>query len=822
MKYTEMIDRVKGLADAEKPLNISAVKCRNSELMQAVFEEVPLRGWLWLLRQAGCTYDSIQKDWVGGAEEMKPGGYCKYGFCLPHWEQQWSPEYLLDRVLEYKRLAYPLAEYVMQELDRPTLEAGVRFFGDWSGVLTRAGVATELAENVATDTVVPDQKTDGLDPVSAARPEPEVPALQNLEPSAYGSKDAVLEALRHRLSLELPVTGLALQDGAAADPELYRAAGRFFGDMRAALRAAVAGSVVKPNAKRRGRKKPARVAVPCAEPVANKTPDSMKPKRPNGAEVAVPATDVPGRKKRFENWEDVFSALNDRRDRGWLNSSSDLRWGANKDTTLYKACCDFFGGVKEALYAAGDTSVHIGFCGKSDVLNALQKRHEAGWSMRAEALRTGAHSDCTLLNAARREFGNVKTAIEAAGLTYDASRSKRFPSNKAVLDALRLRHEAGIPLNSKSFYEGPHMDRTLYNTVCSLFGGMESAARAAGLDWCCERQRRMLKYSSKESVITALRKRLEDGLPAHPYYDKHRNAPLYRACKQLFGSYKAAADAAGLPYGLQGKYADAEAVITELKRWHQLGRLLRTSAINSGPHRDTGLYKACVDHFGGVREAVAAAGLPYEERKKSLARYPDAHSVLVALELRSSSHRECTGQEIRSGKYADPSLYTACCKFFGGVRGAVTALLPDVHEPRQVALLKRVMKRPAKRAKYTTSEAVLNELQRRSDAGQPVNTNGINSGEHRDSTLYVACKKFFGGVRPALKAANIDYSNRRRAARYSCADDVLVELNRRHAAGLPVTAAAIRKGPNRDIALIQACSDYFNGVVAAKKAAGIK
>jgi len=89
---------------------------------------------------------------------------------------------------------------------------------------------------------------------------------------------------------------------------------------------------------------------------------------------------------------------------------------------------------------------------------------------------------------------------------------------------------------------------------------------------------------------------------------------LWDAGRNLFGSWSAAVEAAGLDYPSiclvkPNPYATRPAVTRELRRRHRAGLPLVVAEVRLGPHKDKSLLWAAVRLFGTWREALRTAKL---------------------------------------------------------------------------------------------------------------------------------------------------------------------------------------------------------------------
>ena len=105
---------------------------------------------------------------------------------------------------------------------------------------------------------------------------------------------------------------------------------------------------------------------------------------------------------------------------------------------------------------------------------------------------------------------------------------------------------------------------------------------------------------SRERIVAAIRDRHRDGASLRRTWDE--DPLLYSAAKRYFGTWHAAAAAAGFELPRRRTWT-AERVVAELQSRHRRGERCTSTA-------DPGLYGAALRHFDGWGAALAAAGVP--------------------------------------------------------------------------------------------------------------------------------------------------------------------------------------------------------------------
>ncbi len=216
--------------------------------MEAVYAVRPFWGWKRALHDAGLSYDDIPvelQDYVVcricGAEKasltlhlfhrhnVTPSDYrIDYpdapltsetlraaktrmkSSVLDHWESIWTPEYVLDRLDEFRRHGFPIDEKWVKQEDKAFVSATRRRHGGWRGAL----------------------ETIGADPEEVTR-------QAFLRTRRYPDKDSVVAGIVKREKAGRPNNAYVLgKHGEHADTALLYCAIEYFGSWDSALTAA--------------------------------------------------------------------------------------------------------------------------------------------------------------------------------------------------------------------------------------------------------------------------------------------------------------------------------------------------------------------------------------------------------------------------------------------------------------------------------------------------------------------------------------------------------------------------------------------------------
>ena len=151
-------------------------------------------------------------------------------------------------------------------------------------------------------------------------------------------------------------------------------------------------------------------------------------------------------------------------------------------------------------------------------------------------------------------------------------------------------------------------DYGLFQAAIARWGTWAKTLRATGIDPV---EARRLRTWNRASIVEAIRELGQ--LPGYRTM-KERDSGLLDAAERVYGTWKAAVQAAGMSYPKRNapwKWP-RERVLEEVRRRHRLRLSLRANEIQ----RDCrGLGAAGEREFGTWPRAVAAAGVPYPKRR---------------------------------------------------------------------------------------------------------------------------------------------------------------------------------------------------------------
>lgn len=448
---------------------------------------------------------------------------------------------------------------------------------------------------------------------------------------------------------------------------------------------------------------------------------------------------------------------------------------------------------------------------KDRVIAAIHERQRQGLS-----LTSVWREDSPLSQASKSQFGCWRKALVAAGVP-GARPHEKWPKERVIAGIL-ARKRAGSRLDHTR-----REDRKLYGAAERRFGTWQQALVAAGV-----KERYVpLRVWTREKIIEAIRTRHRNGLTLIGV-ERH-DTPLYSAAQRHFGGWRKAVTVAGIEY--PRRTWTSQSVIEAIQSRDRSGLPLR----NVGKY-DSGLATAAYKYFGSWHQAVLAAGIEYQPRRKWTRErliqeirtwYPDGqlkadvwtedkglaaaalnyfgswHNALKAAGIepkRRMWSQERALKELRDWRQgnpqtglwmADKGLASAALKYFGSINQALHAAGV---EPRP---------------RGWNKQALIESIQDRHVRGLTLR-DGV---EGQDTALVSSAKRHFGSWGAALQAAGITVTWQRRWKK----ETVVKELRHWHQRGLPLRSIADEYG-----ALYGAVYRYFGSWRAALAAAGLE
>ena len=403
----QIIKTIRNIHRRGEPLNITAVKRRHPEIIQAVYAVKPFWGWKQALNDAGidcakikvelqkyinCALcdkpmrnlanhlimkhgvkpDDYLKDYPDSelqSETLRSAKMIRNNRFLRHWEPVWSREYILDRLAEYHRQGYSMNYTKLCEVDTPLASVAYRYLGSgncWGKALTAIG----------------------LDPRKLMRE-------ARRQCRRYSDKEAVMRGIKQRIRKGLRVNYSSLNkdpDTKQRDVGLLRSGIEFWGSWKNALKAA-----------------------------------------------GVDMEEALKRKRKYQAQEDIINEIRARHKLKWPITFNKIMWGENRDCMLGIYGREYFGSWNNALKAAGfepvDVYNQVRLCrckypNAKSVLKAINQRIKERRVLNYTGVAFGHDRDLRLILGAGRLFGSWNNALKAAGL--DPSKIKQNARYRAA------------------------------------------------------------------------------------------------------------------------------------------------------------------------------------------------------------------------------------------------------------------------------------------------------------------------------------------------------------------------------------------------------
>jgi hypothetical protein len=319
----------------------------------------------------------------------------------------------------------------------------------------------------------------------------------------------------------------------------------------------------------------------------------------------------------------VLDEIGRRHAHGLPLSTQQLERGEASDPVLRLKGVEFFGSWRNAIRAAGlDYSKILAYAPRkyptrASVTKEIRRRQREGFAISYRAVCGSETRDSALVNSAIRYFGTWRRAVESAGFRYEHIRANgpKYRNADDVLREIRGRRRQGVLSRLVAVTKGPHADMALWTAAKRLFGGWRQAVRSAGVVY--DEHIRPSKYPTRASIVSEIRRRHRAGLPLNSEGVRKlepRDASLHDCGCKVFGSWRAAVEAAGFDYDCirnpgRAPYRTRDQLLKAIRRRVRQGLPMTWDAVACGKHPDSALHWASRKLFGSWPAAKRAAGV---------------------------------------------------------------------------------------------------------------------------------------------------------------------------------------------------------------------
>jgi hypothetical protein len=215
-------------------------------------------------------------------------------------------------------------------------------------------------------------------------------------------------------------------------------------------------------------------------------------------------------------------------------------------------------------------------------------------------------------------FGGWWSAIRAAGLDPKkaCTRRKKWTSERIILEIRRLQRQ-GVDL-SHSAAKRRHQYLVVAARRTEHLGSWRAAVQAAGFDYGA-----VSKHESwtKDKIVARIRELQRRGGALSHQEAKQSQPSLVSAASspRFFGSWARAVDAAGLDYDSVRKTRrwTKDRIVQTIRKLYQEGRPLNNSSMRRIGYRGMMAAARRPAFFGSWEAAIRAAGLDYDQIRKS-------------------------------------------------------------------------------------------------------------------------------------------------------------------------------------------------------------
>lgn len=241
------------------------------------------------------------------------------------------------------------------------------------------------------------------------------------------------------------------------------------------------------------------------------------------------------------------------------------------------------------------------------VLEEIVALDRAGVHMSVNAVIAAGRND--LLVAAQKYAGGWTHARGLAGVKFKRRRlvaQHAWDATGVVEEIKRLHGREEALASSKA-------PKALVSAAGRIFGSWRDAIEAAGIDY----ETILLARTYEDGEILEWLRRLAHAKPNMTLWDLDRHGEHAVECRRRWGSYEAAAKAAGVtgwPKRRRSPAPTRASVLAQLRKWRREAKPLHIRAVRktAGGHS---LINGVLHHFKNWDDALAAARKPAKPRR---------------------------------------------------------------------------------------------------------------------------------------------------------------------------------------------------------------
>lgn len=387
------------------------------------------------------------------------------------------------------------------------------------------------------------------------------------------------------------------------------------------------------------------------------------------------------------------------------------------------------------------------------VLDRIFELHRKGIPLHANHVK---YAEPSTYHWGKRFFKTWSQVLLAAGLEpeqiFKRTLARKW-TKRIVISELKHQQSLGREMNLAAML---NREASLADAARRLFKSYDNALKAAGMDPAVIRKapKSSGKYRTKDQVVDGIIRRKLREEPVNHYamtHGEHRNLSLWNKGRRLFGSWRAAVEAAEINYDaqipLRSKYTSPVDVIQAIAKRRQDGLPLTATEVRRGEAKDPNLYTRACRYFENWIAALSAAGVDHKSTRKPRGKYKTKGSILNEIKRRHIEGEPLTFAGIRKSQQRDQGLYAQAISTFGTWSDALKAADIEgvnVQHPK---------------GKYHTKWDVRREIKRRHEAGLPLSSSVIRKEEPKDGPLYTKACKLYGSWPAAITSAGIDYNS---------------------------------------------------------------